>query len=73
MITIVPKTTTEQPVEILAVDSATAGKMLGVSTRTVRNLAKAGKIVCRKCGWRNLYVVESLKKFLEDDNTNANE
>ena len=68
MINIVPKTNTEQTVEVLAVDSKAAGKMLGVSTRTVHNLAKAGKIICRKVGWRNLYVVASIKRFLETEN-----
>lgn len=65
MITITPKTNTETPIEVLAVDSKRAAGMLGVSVRTVHNLAKAGKIACKKVGWRNLYLVASIKAFLE--------
>ena len=55
----------EQSVEILAVSSRGAAKMLGVSERTIFNLAKEGKIACKKIGWRSLYPVASLKAFLE--------
>ena len=40
--------------EPLAVNSREAAKLLGVSERTLQKLAKEGKIVCKKVGWRSL-------------------
>lgn len=64
--TISPKAeTAEKQVEPLAVNSKQAATLLGVSERTVFNLARGGKIACKKVGWRSLYSVASLKAFLE--------
>lgn len=60
-----PSPHAEQQVEPLAVDTTEAARLLGVSERTVLKLAKAGKISCKKVGWRSLYSVVSLKAFLE--------
>jgi hypothetical protein len=49
----------------LAVSSKDAATMLGVSERTVFNLAREGKITCKKVGWRSLYPVASIRTFLE--------
>lgn len=66
MITIRPRAVeTKLEAEVLAVNSREASKMLGVSERTLFKLAKEGKIVCKKIGWRSLYPVASLKAFLE--------
>ena len=66
MIVLPPKKDTpKSQVEPLAVSSKDAAKMLGVSERTVFNLAQAGKIACKKVGWRSLYPISSLKAFLE--------
>lgn len=66
MITLPPsKSVEEKQVEPLAVDSKTAAQMLSVNERTVANLAKRGKIICKKVGWRSLYPVSSIKAFLE--------
>lgn len=64
------KTEAEKQVEALAVNSKDAARMLGVSERTIFNLAKDGKIACKKVGWRSLYPVASIRAFLEspDDN-----
>lgn len=55
----------EKQVEPLSVDCRTAARMLGVCERTVLKLAKEGKIVRKKIGWRSLYSVASLKAFVE--------
>jgi len=55
----------KKQVEPLAVSSRDAATMLGVSERTVFNLAKEGKITCKKVGWRSLYLIASIKAFLE--------
>ena len=67
MITIPPKKqdAPKNPVEVLSVDTERAAEMLGVSEKTIYNLTKAGKITCKKVGWRSLYPVASLKAFLE--------
>jgi DNA-directed RNA polymerase specialized sigma24 family protein len=66
MIALPPKKRTEKKqVEPLAVSSKDAATMLGVSERTVFNLARDGKITCKKIGWRSLYLVASIKAFLE--------
>jgi len=66
MIVIHPKKDeSTQKIEPLAVNGKNAAKMLGVSERTVFNLARQGKIACKKVGWRSLYPVASLKAFLE--------
>ena len=57
--------TPEKQVEPLAVNSKQAAKLLGVSERTIFNLARDGKIACKKVGWRSLYSIASLKAFLE--------
>ena len=59
------KETPEQQIEPLAVNGKQAAKLLGVSERTIFNLARDGKIICRKVGWRSLYSVASLRAFLE--------
>ena len=71
MITVVPRRDVSERIEPLAVNSKDAATMLGVSERTVFNLASEGKIVCKKLGWRSLYTVASIKAFLEtpDDET----
>lgn len=58
----------EKQIEPLAVNSQDAAKMLGVSERTIFNLARDKKITCKKVGWRCLYPVASLKAFLESPN-----
>ena len=74
MITICPqKEMPEKQIEPLAVNSRDAAKMLGVSERTIFNLAKQGRIVCRKIGWRSLYPVSSLKAFLESPEAEESE
>ena len=67
MITITPKTNIETAIEPLAVDTKTAAHLLGVSDRTVRELARTGKIAQKKVGWRSLYPMASIKRFLETD------
>lgn len=70
MIVLPPKKAVqESQVEVLAVSSRDAAKMLGVSERTVFNLAKDGKIICKKVGWRSLYPVASIKAFLASPDT----
>ena len=71
MITVVPRSDVSEQIAPLAVNGRQAAKMLGVSERTVFNLAREGKIVCKKLGWRSLYTVASIKAFLEtpDDET----
>jgi hypothetical protein len=59
------KDISEKPIEALAVNSKDAATMLGVSERTIFNLAREGKIACKKVGWRSLYSVASIKAFLE--------
>jgi len=72
--TIIPpqRISPEKAPEPLAVNSREASKMLGISERTLYKLAKAGKIKCKKIGWRSLYVVASIKSFLEAPNENQN-
>jgi len=67
MLTLPPKKqdAPKQHIEPLAVNAKDAARMLGVSERTVFNLSQAGKIACKKVGWRSLYPVASLKAFLE--------
>ena len=65
-----PKTETpEKKIEPLAVNSKDAAMMLGVCERTVSTLAQAGKIHRKKVGWRSLYLVSSLRSFLESPDT----
>ena len=59
------KETPEQQIEPLAVNGKQAAQLLGVSERTIFNLARDGKIACKKVGWRSLYSVAVLKAFLE--------
>ena len=73
MITVTPKTHVEREVVPLAVNTATAAKMLSVSTRTVTKLADEGQIERKKIGWRNLFVVESLRRFLETSPSTPNQ
>ena len=66
MIVITPKKDElEKQVEALAVNGKDAAKMLGVCERTIFNLARDGKITCKKIGWRSLYPVASIRAFLE--------
>ena len=53
--------------EPLAVDTATAARLLGVSEHMVSKLEKNGDIVKKKIGRRSLYPVASLKRFLEKE------
>ena len=69
MITITPKPRVEEVIEPLAVDTKTASRLLGVSERTVDALAKKGKLVKKKIGWRSLYTMASIKAFLETPDT----
>ena len=65
MITIIPKSKDEKPIEPLAVDTKTAARLLGVCERTVASLAKRGLIKRKKTGWRSQYLVSSIKHYLE--------
>ena len=65
MITVTKPIHVEKEVEKLAVDTRTAAQMLSVSTRTVTSLAEKGLIKRIKVGWRNLFVVSSIKNYLE--------
>ena len=53
----------ELPVEQIAVNSATAAKMLGISQGTLTLWTKKGLIPHRRIGGRILYSVEGLKEF----------
>lgn len=66
MITVsVKKESPVEKAEPLAVNTSEAARLLGVSERTVHNLVKRGKIVCKKVGWRSIFPIASLKAFLE--------
>ena len=68
MITIKPALP-EKPIEQIAVNSATACKMLGVSAGTLTSWTKKGLIPHRRIGGRILYSVEALKEFVEGKKT----
>ena len=55
----------ELPVEQIAVNSATACKMLGVSAGTLTLWTKKGLIPHRRIGGRILYSVEGIKELVE--------
>jgi len=59
----------EKPIEPIAVNSATACKMLGVSAGTLTLWTKKGLIPHRRIGGRILYSVEGLKEFAEGKKT----
>ena len=64
MIKVAQKESIENTAEPLAVATKEAARLLGVSSRTVVSLAKSGKITRVKIGWRSLYTIESIKRFL---------
>jgi hypothetical protein len=53
-------------VEPFLVNEETAGKMLGVSPRTVWQLGEDDALQVRRIGRRKLYLVSSLKAFAEN-------
>jgi len=65
MITVTQKESIEDTAEPLAVATKEAARLLGVSPRTVASLAKSERIKRVKVGWRSLYTIESIKRFLE--------
>jgi Mn-dependent DtxR family transcriptional regulator len=65
MITITPQVKTEPVIEPLAVDTKTASRLLSVSPKTVDSLARKGLIDRKKIGWRSLYTMASIRRFLE--------
>ena len=73
-ITITPQDKTEKhAIEPLAVSTKDAARLLGVSERTVATLAEKGLIQRKKVGWRSLFVVQSLKQFLEKDSPDTSD
>lgn len=64
-----PSTTAAAPIgadkpDKLLVSEGEAGRLLGVSGRTVFTLAKRGELKAVKIGARKLYSLESLKEFI---------
>ena len=70
MITIpIRPTQQEKPIEPIAVNSANAAKMLGVSSKTLASWTKKGLIPHRRIGGRILYSVEGIKELVEGKKT----
>ena len=55
----------ENPIQQIAVNSAEARKMLGVSSTTLTLWTKKGLIPHRRIGGRILYSVEGIKELVE--------
>jgi excisionase family DNA binding protein len=69
---------TEQPVQAEAIERIgvsvkIAAEMLGVSDRTVWNLAKKGKIHTVRIGTRVIFSVQSLRDFVNGKTESADE
>lgn len=65
---------TETTVERLTATTPEAAKMLGVSERTIHQLAKSGQLRCKRIGRRVLFSILEIKRFLdEEDSFVANE